>query len=50
MDEDKDQETREKAFKTVRINDSIVSFKKNYEEGNGDSQDDDDENQESDQE
>jgi hypothetical protein len=49
-DGDKDQETREKAFKTVRINDSIVSFKKNYEEGNGDSQDDDDENQESDEE
>jgi len=49
-DEDEDEETREKEFKTVRINDSIVSFKKNYEEGNDDGQDDDDENQESDEE
>ena len=49
-DDDEDEETREKEFKTVHINDSIVSFKKNYEEGNDDGQDDDDENQESDEE
>ncbi len=32
-DEDEDENAEQKVFKTVRMNDSITSFKKNYEEG-----------------